>query len=55
MKSSDMDDPGGETRTIEVEVDEQTARELEELAWGYAINRERLVKRLCEKAAERAH
>lgn len=39
---------------ITVEVDEQTARELEELAWGYAMGRAQLIEQLCEKAAERS-
>ena len=50
-----MEDNANGTRTIEVEVDESTARELDELAWSYGTDRQELLKQCCEKAVERAH
>ena len=41
------------TREIKVEVSEQTADELAEVAWEYGIDQQTLATRLCEKAAER--
>ena len=40
------------TEEITIEMDERTARELEETAWSFGVGRERLLKRVCETIAE---
>ena len=47
-----MRDENG-TRTIEVEVDEQTAHELEGIARRYGKDKQTLIGECCERLAER--
>lgn len=54
MSQFGMENGANETQTIEIEVDEQTARELDGLADRYGKDRQRLVAECCERLAERA-
>jgi hypothetical protein len=45
---------GGETEVVTIEVGEQTAEQLTELAWEYGTDRRGLIQKLCETAAERS-
>lgn len=51
--SGDMCGKGQHTE-ITVQIDQETADRLNEIAWGYAMGREKLIKQLCEKAAEQS-